>query len=121
MAKEENPLFVGITEGDELRRSMLECSKDILESLKEHEKLKNVREEKMILIHQFRRDIRELSRSINSLKTYLPNTKDVGIKSPSTKKIKKPKMVKVEKPAKTALEKLESELTDIENKLKNLS
>ena len=51
MAKEESPLFVGITEGDELRRSMLECSKDILESIKEHEKLKNVREEKMNLIH----------------------------------------------------------------------
>jgi len=121
MAKEESPLFVGITEGDELRRSMLECSKDILESLKEHEKLKNVREEKMNLIRQFKRDIRELSRSINALRTYLPKAKDVGIKSPSTKKIKKPKMVKVEKPSKTAIERLESELNDIENRLKGLS
>jgi DNA-directed RNA polymerase beta' subunit len=121
MAKEENPLFVGITEGDELRRSMLECSKDILESLKEHEKLKNVREEKMTLIHQFKRDIRELSRSINALRTYLPKAKDAGIKRQSIKTSKKPKMVKVEKPAKTAIERLESELNDIEDRLKNIS
>ena len=44
--KEDNPLFVGITDKDELRKGMLECSKGILESLKFFESFKLVREEK---------------------------------------------------------------------------
>ena len=45
--KEEDPLFVGITNADELRRSVLECSKDILESLRSYEKFKSLKEEKL--------------------------------------------------------------------------
>lgn len=126
MAKqEENPLFVGITNSGELRRNILECSKDILESLKEYEKVKSVKEEKQKLIQKFREDIKAISRLINRLKTNLPKVKEVGIKKPEkeiVEKQEKPKVIKVEKPKeKTELERLESELNDIEGKLNTLS
>ena len=125
--KEENTLFVGISGGNELRRSMLECSKGILEALKEYENFKSFREEKLEMIHKFRSEVKGVSRLINSLRACLPRVKDVGIKKPEVKKVEKvkvekPKMVKVEKPKKsTELEKLESELKDIEGKLNSLS
>lgn len=122
--KEENPLFVGISEGNELRRNILECSKDILESLKEHEKFKAVREEKIKLIHQFKGEIKEISKLINTLRKNLPKVKDVGIKKAEVKRVKeeKPKAVKVEEPkGKSELERLEAELDEIESKLDSLS
>ncbi len=122
--KEENPLFVGIANNGDLRRSILECSKDILESLKEYEKFKSVKEEKQKLIQKFREDVKAISRLINRLKTHLPKVKDVGIKKPEKKVVEeeKPKLIKVEKPKeKTEIEKLEAELNDIEGKLNGLS
>ena len=82
MAKhnEENPLFVGVTSGDEVRRSILECSKEILESLKEYEKVKSVRAEKVKLINQFRNDVKGISRSITSLRARLPKVKEIEAK-----------------------------------------
>ena len=124
MAEEESPLFVGMTNRDELRRSMLECSKGILESLKGHENFKNIRERKLKMIGQLRDDIKGISRLINTLRTNLPKVKDTGIKKPEVKKAKEvqPKMVKVEKPkSKTELEKLEAELGEIESKLNSLN
>lgn len=122
--KEENPLFVGITSGDELRRGLLECSKSILESLKEYENFKGLREEKIKMIYKLRGEIKEVSRFINKLRTNLPKVKEVGIKKPEFKKAKaeKPKMIRVEKPkGKTEIEKLEEELSEIESKLNSLS
>ncbi len=130
--KEENPIFVGLTNKDELRRGILECSKSILESLKDYERFKVVREEKLKLINQFRSDIREISKSINALRASLPQVKEVDIKRPEVKQVflnnvssrskpkkeERPKVVKVEK---TELDKLESELNEIEEKLNELS
>ena len=121
--KEENPLFVGVTNGEELRRSMLECSKGILESLKRYEQFKNIREEKGKLVTQLKSDIKGVSRLINSLKTQLPKIKDAGIKKEKTKKaeVEVPQKAGIEKPrAQTEIEKLESELNDIESKLDGL-
>lgn len=120
--KEENPLFVGITSGNELRKSMLECSKDILESLKEHEKLKSVKEEKMKLFNKLRGNIKDISRMVNSLRMSLPKVKEAEVKKPEAKGIKAEKpRIKIEKPReKTELEKLEDELGEIENKLNSM-
>ncbi len=120
--KEENSLFVGISGGNELRKSMLECCKGILESLKEHETFKDLRAEKLRLIQQLKTEIKSLSKMINSLKTHLPKVKDTGVKKVEIQKPKenKPKPVKEVKPS-TELEKLEAELNDIESKLKSLN
>ncbi|MFH1324469.1 MAG: hypothetical protein ABIH64_04420 [Nanoarchaeota archaeon] len=127
--KEENPLFVGITDKDELRKGMLECSKGILESLKFFESFKSVREEKAALTKQLKGDLKDISRSINALKNSLPHVKDGEIKKPEVKKAAelKPKIIKkapviAEKPSeKSEIEKLESELNEIEDKLNSLS
>jgi len=124
MAKEENPLFVGITDGAELRRDILECSKGILGSLQDYERFKSVREEKLRLIHQFREDVKKVSSLMSGLRKHLPKVKEVGIKKPKVKEaeVVKPKVVKIEKPKETTeLERLEAELNDIEGKLNNLS
>lgn len=122
--KEENPLFVEISGGNEIRRGMLECSKGILESLKEHSRFKALRDEKIRMINQFKSDIREVSKLMNILRKHLPKAKDAGIKKAEAKKAKeeKPKEEKVKEPkSKTELEKLEDELMEIENKLNSLS
>lgn len=122
--KEENPLFVGITNRDELRRDLLECSKSILESLKDYENFKSLREEKIRMVYKLKGELKEISRFINKLRTNLPKVKEVGIKKLEVKKAKaeKHKMVRVEEPkGKTEIERLEEELNEIENKLNSLS
>jgi len=121
--KEDSSLFVGISGGNELRKSMLECCKGILESLKEHETFKDLRAEKLKLITQLKSEIKSLSKMITSLRTYLPKVKDIGIKKVEVQKPKedKPKTTKAETPKpSTELEKLEAELSDIESKLNSL-
>jgi len=122
--KEEDPLFVGITNADELRRSVLECSKDILESLRSYEKFKSLKEEKLKLIHQFRSDVKEVAKLINAIKGSLPNVREDIIKKPEAKKVKdeRIKTIRVEKPIqRTELERLEEELDEIEGKLNSIS
>ena len=124
--KEEDPLFVGITSGDDLRKNILECSKDILESLKDYERFRSKREEKLRLIQKLKDDLKQISRLVGKVKTSLPTVKETGIKKPVAKKAEKPIKkeipIKVEKPReKTEIEKLEAELDDIEKKLRSLS
>lgn len=118
--KEENLLFVGISGGNELRRDVLECSKGILETLKEHEKFKSLREEKIKLVRKFKDDVKGISRLISSLRGYLPKVKEVGIKKPVVKE-ERTKAVKVDVPKeRNEIEKLEKELSEIESKLSSL-
>lgn len=120
--KEENPLFVGITKGGNLRRNVLECSKDILESLKDYERFKSVREEKIKLVQKFKDDVKEVSSLMNKVRVGLPKVKEMEIKKQDAKKVQKPKVTDVEMPEhKTEMERLEAELNDIERKLNTIS
>jgi hypothetical protein len=126
--KEESSLFVGITSGDDIRRNLLGCSKSILEALKDYEHIKSVREERQNVVHQFKNDVKCISRLINKLKSHLPKVKDAGIKKKTTKKkveitkVSAPIHIEEPKPkAKTELERLEDELSSIENKLNGLA
>ena len=123
--KQESLLFVGITNKDELRRDVLECSRDVLESLRDYEKFKSTKDEKQKLIHTFKEDIKEITKLMNKLKASIPKVKGTDIKRPERKAVKtveETKFVRVEKPKeKTELERLESELDDIEGKLNSLS
>lgn len=122
--KEENPLFIGIANKNELQRGILECSRGILEALKEHEKFKSVREEKIGLVNQFKDEAKEIAKLISVLKKYLPRVKEAKAEKVDAKKIKeeKSKMVKAEESGgRTEIERLESELNDIESKLNRLS
>lgn len=121
--KEESPLFVGITSGNELKMSMLECSKNILESLKDYESFQNLRDEKINLINQFKNDVKEVSRLINALKRSLPKVNGMEIKKPEVRKAKEEKQKDSEEKRpmiKTELERLEEELNALENKINSL-
>lgn len=164
--KEKKEVFyVGVQDPVEVRRTVLETSKDMVEFLQKHEKLKAVRDEKTEAIRHLREDVRQLKTLINKLRRALPKTKlrvqihkehevftceecgqefETKKKLQSHKKKHQKKTAKKTKPKKTAkkekpketpapapqppkkkgpeteIEKLESELADIEGKLGKL-
>ena len=118
MKKEETPLFVGITGKNELRKSMLECSKDILELMKEHENFKSTRLEKTKLLSQLRSEVREITRLLNQIRNVIPK---VSGNTETKKPEPKAKPIKIEKTEKTEIEKLEDELAMIESKLNSIT
>jgi SMC interacting uncharacterized protein involved in chromosome segregation len=115
MSKKENPLFIGITDANGVRRSVLECSKGILESLKRYENFKNLRNQKAVLILQFKGQIKDVAKGISSLKSFLPQVKEPESRPRHRREGTLPAQPKTE------IERLERELNDIENKLNSLS
>ncbi|MCK4589311.1 MAG: hypothetical protein KAT77_02630 [Nanoarchaeota archaeon] len=163
--EKEEVFFVGVQDPLEVRRNILETSKEMVQFLQQHEKLKTLRNEKQEAIKRLREDVRQLKLYINKLRKALPKTKlrihlhqehkifkcdrcDKEFKSRQSltkhhklhSKKKKVKVIKkaakkpvaketqaklappvMEKPKPmTDIEKLESELADIENKLGRL-
>lgn len=169
--EKEEVFFVGVQDPLEVRRNILEASKEMVQFLQQHEKLKTLRNEKEEAIKHLKEDVRQLKLHVNKLRQVLPKTKlriqlhkeheifkcercDKEFKSAQNltkhrkvhgkKKVKKVKAVAVKKaPMKkiasketqiklappvmakskpmSDIEKLESELADIENKLGRLS
>lgn len=134
--------YVGVQDPVEIRRNVLECSKDMVQFMQRYENLKNIRNDKEEAIHHLKEDVRELKSLVNKLRKVLPKSK-LRIKSHEEKKEEKPKPkkkkgkkkkakkeTKKEAPKeettpppkpKTEIERLESELADIEEKLGKLS
>lgn len=135
--KEQNNehFFVELKVPSEVRRNILEALKQIIEVLQRFEKFKHIRQEKLQGIHKVRILLRDANKLLGNLRIKLPQTnlratvmKEPQIKhkeiNDKKKKKEKPAAVKVVKAPKkemTELEKLESELSAIENKLKGLS
>lgn len=169
-SEKEEVFFVGVQDPLEVRRNILEVSKEMVQFLQQHEKLKTMRNEKEESIKRLKEDVRQLKLYISKLRQVLPKTKlrvqlhkeheifkcercDKEFKSAQnltkhrkthgSKKVKKIKAVAKKAPMKKAasketqvklappvmakpkpmtdIEKLESELADIENKLGRLS
>lgn len=148
--QEEEVFFVGVQDPLEVRRNLLEVSKDMVQFLQQYEKLKTVREQKNEAIKRLKEDIRELKSLVNKLRLVLPKTKlrvklheehkeppkpvakKVTVKKVHKKAAKKSKakhaiaketqatLAPVKRQPATEIEKLESELADIENKLGKL-
>jgi hypothetical protein len=129
MKKEDMSFFVEVKEPYELKKRLLESSKDIVEALHRYEKFKTIREEKIENVTKLRAIMRDLTRLSSKLKAALPQTKATLIRYKKVLPVKKKKgkkraekTVKIEpKKERTELENLEIELKSIENKLKNLS
>ena len=128
-AKDDDDFFVIAKDPSEIKRSLLESLKDIVESLQRFEKFKSVREEKLENVDKLRADIKELIKLNSSLKAAMPETK-LRISLDKKKSKAKKKIVRVEekheeietevsKPM-TELEKLQSELSVIESRLGSL-
>lgn len=143
-AQKEDVFYAGIQDPIEIRRTLLESSKEMLQLLQRHEKFKEVRKEKHENIVRLKHDIKELKKLITKFKSHLPTThlrvilhqerekvdkekaKLTKSKQKTKGKIKVAKVAKeeVEKPLSkkemSELEKLEAELSSIENKLGTL-
>lgn len=130
MTNDEEILFMGIKDPAELRRAVVESSNGIVESLERYERFNSIRARKIAEITRLKSTIREISKLIHRLRSELPKTE-----LPQIKKEKKPKAVKKPRaviqpkarskpvPTKehTELEKLESELDEIDKKLSGIS
>ncbi|MBI2208325.1 hypothetical protein HYU50_02415 [Candidatus Woesearchaeota archaeon] len=133
MEKEsEDILFVGIREPGEVRRNILESLKDIVEVLQRFEKFKHARKEKLYSIGKLSNDLKGINKILSDLKAAIPETKLREIKIKAVlKEEKKEKQKKRrhgkrskdaegEKRPSTEIERLESELGAIEEKLRGL-
>jgi len=110
--------YIRIRDSDQFRRNILECLKDIISLLQKHEQIKRIREEKIKTIMQLKDILLELAKLNSQLRLELPKVKVVirrnAVKaSPGVKSV-----VEVRKTNQFDL--LESELEDIESKLKAL-
>lgn len=141
--KEENKeevFFVGMKDPIEIRRSLLESSKEMVQYLQRAERFKKVRAEKAEEIAKLKATIREIHSLVRKLKAKLPKTKIRAKLHSHEKKYEKEAVTEklaeeiiVKKPVKatapkvekkkseTELEKLEKELGEIESRLTRLS
>ncbi len=73
--KEKQDIFyVGVTDPIEIRRSILESSKEMVQYLQRYEKFKKVRQEKAEGIAKLRETVRELHSLVRKLKASMPKT-----------------------------------------------
>jgi len=112
---EDELFFVGIPDPIELRKELLTSSKNIIDSLRRHEKYQNIKDQKLQTIMDLKRVFDELLILNKKLRGKLPK---IPFKTP-----KAPKETTPSKPAKGAISKLdilESELSRVEERLKGL-
>ena len=130
MKEQSNELFfVEIRDSNEVRKNILESLKEILEVLHRFEKFKQLRHEKLEHIHKLRILVKSAAKLTADLRNKLPQTslrgtvaKEPKVQQKKTKKAKIAKTAeeKAPKKEKSEVEKLESELSAIESKLKDL-
>ena len=132
MVKEENnELFVVmIKDPAGVRRHILETLKEIVEVLQRFEKFKQTRHEKIEKVNRLRALLRQTNKMFGQLKGILPQTnlratieKEMPAHKVHDKKKKKAKEEEKapQKKEMTEVEKLETELSLIESKLKELT
>ncbi len=126
---DEDMYFVGIEDPVEMRRYILETARESIRTLQMFEKFRSLRDEKMKAILSLKSSVREINRLLSKVKTALPQANlriklhehDLLGEKPLSRPKKQAKGSDIIKSAKGDLEKLESELSAIENKLNSLS
>ena len=91
---EEKDFFVGIYEPTDVRRSVLESSKEIVESLQSGANLKKIRRDKLLLYDEMRKIMGEINMLINKLNNKLPKS---HLRKETIKKEVHPEIKKLEK------------------------
>ena len=107
--------YVGIKEPIEVRRLLLECSKQILQSLQDYENLSEIREEKIKKMIQLRNIIKEIYSLNSELNRALPKAQ---LRASQEEKPELEKTPIVDR--KKELDSFEEELKKIEEKLNSL-
>ena len=126
-------LYIGINDPLELRREILESSRSVLRLLQRYERFKAIRQDKEELFARLKSLTKEIHELDSRLKTLLPKRmlKNLKIKSKEDSSAKEeaagnrpaPASVRKKPVKKTAseLERIESSLNEIEEKLRRLS
>jgi hypothetical protein len=114
---EEEKYYVNIREPAELRRNLLETSRQVILALQRYENFKLKRAKKHDLIDKLRSNFREINELIAKLKKELPQTKIA--RKMTFQREAKPAAVSIPKGRKEIAD-LEKELREIENKLRSL-
>jgi len=132
--EKQDILYVGVQNPIEVRRTILEATKDVVEMLQKYERFRAVKQEKINTVNVLQEQIKEITKLINKLKADLPKV-DIRIRlnkeeemvekeRKAVKEEAKPKKKVVKKEAApkkmkelSELEKLEAELSAIEGKL----
>ena len=69
----EKDFFVGIYDPQDVRRNVLESSKEVVNSLQSHDSLKSIRRNKLKCYKEMRQIMVELDFLVNKLEKSLPN------------------------------------------------
>ena len=126
MEKESGDIFfVEVKEPEEVRRNILESLKEIVESLQRFEKFKETRKDKFDNINKLRKIVKDTNKLVLDLKKSFPEAKirtvrEISKSAERKKTIVRKKKEVVERKPMTELQKLESELGEIEGKLESL-
>ena len=125
LEKEEDLFFVEVLEPADVRKDILESQKIVIGGLQRYENIKFLRAKKAESINKLKGELKKLAKELTELKTVLPSAGIKVISRPrkKAKVVKKEKVKeekKVERMPASELEKLESELQDIEKKLSSL-
>lgn len=148
MEEKKDIFYVGIEEPDTIRASLLDAQTSLSESLRRYENFKDIRKERAENIEQFKRDVKEILKLFLILKEKLPdvelklNNNLPIIKEPQKKLSPQPSSAAKPQPAQPfkpkfqfkesikkqdgsakenlGLEKLKTELNDVEEKLNSL-
>lgn len=113
-------LFVGIPEPIDVRRNLLESSRDLIKCLQTYEKLELIRNQKLKYFKEMKRVSAELDLLITKLKQKIPKQGIRKLEKTEQKKKITEELITPNKKLKSDLKKLEEQLQEIEEQLKNL-
>ncbi|MFW5745960.1 MAG: hypothetical protein ACOCWQ_00225 [Nanoarchaeota archaeon] len=130
-SQSDEPFYIGVHNPKDLRRNVLETSKDVISILKQYEYIKQVRKEKRELMEDLDGVMKEIRTSMNKLKKTLPKTQlrqsvDQGMPFEQAARIEQEQIVaesvaqESQKKPLSELDKLEAELHSIEHKLQKV-
>lgn len=116
--------YVGIENPGAFRRSLLECSKDVIHFLQKYEKLKSIKAQKHAHLTELKLIYQDLAHLMAELRAEMPKVEPGSLPKPKAETPKKEeKHEETHKAPKrlTGVEKLEAELGRIEEKLRSIS
>ena len=132
--KKQNVFYVGIKNNVDIRRNLLEASKDLVELMRGYEKIAELKEKRIEKTKQLKGFSRDIAKLCGQLKLALPSIEETEKASektqlrsakiiPEQREVTRQKLNADRQSRKTFSEvkKLEKELMDIENKLKRIS
>ena len=96
--------YKGIKDPDEIRRSLLECSRDVIKSLQNNIEYSSLRERKATAIIKLKKDVEEINELYEQLNLILPEEEKENTQIRKTKR----------KRTKYNIKDLSEELSDIE-------